>query len=114
MVADQADCSLASKLESESLIRPLERYVRCKIKRVCARRRPPFGVTNRLRQQVISERWRRQLAGACLVWVSVYACLQFPEIFLAPEDKPLPEAQVITATICLMEIKRLSMMRHRF
>jgi hypothetical protein len=57
---------------------------------------------------VISERWCYRLAGAGLMRVDVNACFQFPKIFLAPEDKPLSEAQV-TATICLMEIKRLSM-----
>ena len=62
--------------------------------------------TNRLRQQVISERCRRWLSGAGLMRVDVNACLQFPKIFLALEGKPLSEAQV-TATICLMEIKRL-------
>jgi hypothetical protein len=56
---------------------------------------------------VVSERWCRWLSGAGLMRVDVNACLQFPKIFLAPEDKPLSEAQVITATICLMEIKRL-------
>jgi hypothetical protein len=55
---------------------------------------------------VISERWCRLLAEACLVRVNVNACLQFLEVFLAPEDKPFPEA-LATAAICRIEIKRL-------
>jgi hypothetical protein len=55
---------------------------------------------------VISERWCYRLAGAGLMRVDVNASPQVLEIFLAPDGKPLSEAQV-TATICLMEIKRL-------
>ena len=40
--------------------------------------------------------------------VDVNASPQVLEIFLAPDGKPLPEAQV-AATICRMEFKRLSM-----
>jgi hypothetical protein len=45
--------------------------------------------------------------------VNVNASPQILEIFLAPEGKPILEAQV-TAAICWMEFEWLGMMRHGF
>ena len=70
--------------------------------------------TNRLRQQVISERWRRHLAADCRMRVNISASPQILQILFAPADTPLIEAQV--TAICWIELEwpASGMMRHDF